>query len=208
MYDEAKVRERWGVEPGQIADVLALMGDAIDNITGVRGRRREDRGEAHQPVRLGRAPLREPDARRPASCGRRWPPAASTRSSRASWPLLTAQVPVAVDLEAFRRVEPDWAKLRALWMEMEFTRLVKELPAARGRRSAPEPSRRARATPRRSPSSSARVPAGAPLALDWAGERASAGAAHRRARRCSIRTPGAVVIERRRGARVARRRAR
>src|SRR5256884_3844358 len=37
LYDEAKVRERWGVEPGQIADVLALMGDAIDNIKGVHG---------------------------------------------------------------------------------------------------------------------------------------------------------------------------
>ena len=37
MYDEAKVRERWGVEPAQIADVLALMGDAIDNIPGVKG---------------------------------------------------------------------------------------------------------------------------------------------------------------------------
>ena len=37
VYDEAKVRERWGVEPAQIADVLALMGDAIDNIPGVRG---------------------------------------------------------------------------------------------------------------------------------------------------------------------------
>src|SRR5439155_1616395 len=37
VYDEAKVRERWGVEPGQIADVLALMGDSIDNIPGVKG---------------------------------------------------------------------------------------------------------------------------------------------------------------------------
>ncbi|HEY3067967.1 MAG TPA: 5'-3' exonuclease H3TH domain-containing protein, partial [Methylomirabilota bacterium] len=37
VYDEAKVRERWGVEPPQIADVLALMGDAIDNIPGVHG---------------------------------------------------------------------------------------------------------------------------------------------------------------------------
>ena len=37
MYDEAKVRERWGVEPAQIADVLALMGDSIDNIPGVKG---------------------------------------------------------------------------------------------------------------------------------------------------------------------------
>ena len=37
VYDEAKVRERWGVEPEQIADVLALMGDSIDNIPGVKG---------------------------------------------------------------------------------------------------------------------------------------------------------------------------
>ena len=37
LYDEAKVRERWGVAPGQIVDVLALMGDAIDNIKGVHG---------------------------------------------------------------------------------------------------------------------------------------------------------------------------
>ena len=31
------MRERWGVEPAQIADVLALMGDSIDNIPGVKG---------------------------------------------------------------------------------------------------------------------------------------------------------------------------
>ncbi len=43
--------------------------------------------------------------------------------------VLSRAVPLSFDLEAFRRVEPDWAKLRGLWMEMEFTRLVKELPA-------------------------------------------------------------------------------
>lgn len=31
------VRAKWGVEPGQIADVLALIGDAVDNIPGVPG---------------------------------------------------------------------------------------------------------------------------------------------------------------------------
>ncbi len=31
------VRAKWGVEPGQIADVLALTGDASDNIPGVDG---------------------------------------------------------------------------------------------------------------------------------------------------------------------------
>jgi len=32
VYDEAKVRERWGVGPDQIPDVMALMGDSIDNV--------------------------------------------------------------------------------------------------------------------------------------------------------------------------------
>src|SRR5207247_9540497 len=33
----AEVRERFGVEPALVPDVLGLMGDAIDNIPGVAG---------------------------------------------------------------------------------------------------------------------------------------------------------------------------
>ncbi len=36
-YDGAGVKEKFGVEPGQVVDVLALMGDTIDNIKGVPG---------------------------------------------------------------------------------------------------------------------------------------------------------------------------
>src|ERR1044071_9959594 len=36
-YDEAGVKEKMGVEPAQVVDVLALMGDTIDNIKGVPG---------------------------------------------------------------------------------------------------------------------------------------------------------------------------
>ena len=37
LYDADKVREKWGVGPEQIPDLLALMGDSIDNIPGVPG---------------------------------------------------------------------------------------------------------------------------------------------------------------------------
>ena len=37
MYDEARVRERWGFEPRQIVDFKALVGDSSDNIAGVKG---------------------------------------------------------------------------------------------------------------------------------------------------------------------------
>jgi DNA polymerase-1 len=36
-YEEAGVAEKFGVAPAQVVDVLALMGDAVDNIKGVPG---------------------------------------------------------------------------------------------------------------------------------------------------------------------------
>ena len=37
VRDGAKLRERWGVAPGQMRDLLALMGDASDDIPGAKG---------------------------------------------------------------------------------------------------------------------------------------------------------------------------
>ena len=36
LVDEKKVEELMGVPPAQVADVMALMGDSIDNIPGAR----------------------------------------------------------------------------------------------------------------------------------------------------------------------------
>src|SRR5499433_1043097 len=36
-YDEAGVKEKFGVTPAQVVDALALMGDSIDNVKGVPG---------------------------------------------------------------------------------------------------------------------------------------------------------------------------
>ncbi len=128
VYDEAKVRERWGVEPPQIADVLALMGDAIDNIPGVHGVGEKTAvklvgqfggvDRLYENLTLVTGKLRETLA-----AGRK-----QALLSR-ELAILRPGVDLPFDLETFRRVEPDWMKLRALWMEMEFTRLVKELPA-------------------------------------------------------------------------------
>lgn len=37
IYDTNKVREKWEVDPGQMVEIKALMGDASDNIPGVPG---------------------------------------------------------------------------------------------------------------------------------------------------------------------------
>jgi DNA polymerase-1 len=36
-FDEAAVVEKWGVPPARLAEVLALMGDSVDNVPGVPG---------------------------------------------------------------------------------------------------------------------------------------------------------------------------
>jgi DNA polymerase-1 len=42
---------------------------------------------------------------------------------------VSTRVPITVDLDAFRRCEPDWERLRALWTELEFHSLLRQLPA-------------------------------------------------------------------------------
>ena len=83
-YDEAKVKEKWGVAPEQIPDLLALMGDSIDNIPGVPGV-----GEKTAVKLIGQfgsvERLYENLTWCRASCARRSPPIASRRCSRASW---------------------------------------------------------------------------------------------------------------------------
>jgi len=167
LYDAAKVRERWGVEPGQIADVLALMGDAIDNIKGVHGVGEKTAvkliGQFGSVERLYENLLLVPGKLRETLAGGRKDAFLSRELAT-----LNRSVPLAFDLEAARRVEPDWTKLRALWMELEFTRLLKELPAPVATVSDTPVtvlSDRAAVAAWLAP-----VPAGAPLALDWAGE--------------------------------------
>jgi DNA polymerase-1 len=37
IYDQARIRDRYGLEPGQLIDYKALVGDTSDNVPGVRG---------------------------------------------------------------------------------------------------------------------------------------------------------------------------
>ena len=167
VYDEAKVRERWGVEPAQIPEVLGLMGDAIDNIPGVKGVGEKTAvkliaqfgsvARLYENLTLVGGKLRETlaNARKEALLSR-------------ELAVLRRDVPLVFELEGFRRAEPDWGRLRALWTEMEFSRLLKELPAA-----GPAPSAgpvAALGTPDAVAGWIARTPADALVALDWSGE--------------------------------------
>ena len=53
-YDAEGVKEKFGVAPEQVVDVLALMGDSIDNIKGVPGIGEKGRSRSDRRLRLAR----------------------------------------------------------------------------------------------------------------------------------------------------------
>jgi DNA polymerase-1 len=168
VYDEAGVKEKWGVEPAQIPDLLALMGDSIDNIPGVPGVGEKtavkliaqfgsvERLYENLPLVPGK--LRETLAhhRQKALLSREL----ATVSTR---------VPIALDLGALRRQDPDWDRLRQLWTTLEFSSLLRQLPSAR---PAPVTGEEAPVLTDAAALAEylARVPPGGPLAVDWVGE--------------------------------------
>ena len=79
-YDRDGVKEKFGVLPSQVVDVLALMGDSIDNIKGVPGVGEKGARDLDREVRLARGTagarlrsLEQAVSRRPADVRRRCP---------------------------------------------------------------------------------------------------------------------------------------
>jgi DNA polymerase-1 len=168
VFDEAAVKAKWGVEPAQIPDILALMGDSIDNIPGVPGV-----GEKTAAKLIGQfggvARLYENLSLVPGKL--RETLAANRKQALLSRELATVstRVPITVDLEAFRRREPDWERLRALWTELEFHSLLRQLPAE------PAPEATGADVPTLADADAlarylAAVPPGDPLAVEAVGE--------------------------------------
>jgi DNA polymerase-1 len=141
MIDAAKVEEIMGVPPSKVADVMALMGDSIDNIPGARdpnekvapGERRKpgigDIGAKQLIQEFGSA---EAVLKRSAEVKRNSYREALEKNAeyvRLSKQLATipTDAPVPLALDQLEICEPDFELLRTLYAELGFTSLLKEL---------------------------------------------------------------------------------
>jgi DNA polymerase-1 len=127
IADAAKVEEILGVPPERVIDLMALRGDSIDNIPGAPGI--GEKGSLELIKRFGtveaaldRAAEVEKKTYRESLLHNRDIVLFSKRMAT-----IDCNVPVALDLNAMRAGEPDVATLRALFSELEFTSLLKEL---------------------------------------------------------------------------------
>jgi DNA polymerase-1 len=132
LFDEAAVREKYGVGPEHIADFKALVGDPSDNIPGVTGIGQKtavkliqqfgtvediyQRLDEVEPVKL-RDKLRENEA-------------VALRSKELA--TIVTQMPVKLNLDDTRVTRFDRQQAAALFRELEFFSLLPRLPGAEG----------------------------------------------------------------------------
>jgi DNA polymerase-1 len=126
-YDPAAIREKFGLDPEELVEVRALAGDASDNIPGVPGI-----GEKTALKLIARYHSLEnllahiDEVKEKALKARLEEHADQARLSRQLTELET-QVPLRLDLDGLHPGPQDREALRQLFVELEFTRLVKEL---------------------------------------------------------------------------------
>jgi DNA polymerase I len=154
IIDEKKVEELMGVPPSQVPDVMALMGDSIDNIPGAR-----DPNEKPAPGERRKAGIGEVGARQliqefgSAEAALKNAAKVKRASYRealenyAEFVKLSKQLatipedaPVPLELSSLQMDEPDANLLRELYGELGFTSLLREIaPLADERKSDYEP---------------------------------------------------------------------
>jgi DNA polymerase-1 len=127
-YDPAKVEQFMGVKPSQVADLLALKGDSIDNIPGAPGI--GDKGARDLIARFGSV---EAVLERAAEVERKM--YRESLLNNRDQVLLSKQlaaiqtnVPIGLDVEALRARPVENSALKALYKELEFFSLLKDLP--------------------------------------------------------------------------------
>ncbi len=126
LYDRAKVEEKWGVPPERVVDVLALVGDAVDNVPGVPGIGEKGARELVREFGPVEEVLAHAEAvKRPSY---REGLKAHREDALLSKRLVTLRTdaPVVFDLGALERRPPERDSAYALFSELEFVALAKE----------------------------------------------------------------------------------
>lgn len=127
ICDAAKVEEILGVPPSRVVDVMALRGDSVDNIPGAPGI--GDKGSVEIIRRFGSVEQALERAAEVEKKSYRESLQNNRENILTSKQLVTIDTDVAVELDvpAMRVGEPDVEALRALFAELEFSTLLKEV---------------------------------------------------------------------------------
>jgi DNA polymerase-1 len=127
ILDPAKVVETLGVPPEKVVDVMALRGDAVDNIPGAPGI--GDKGSVELIVEFGSVEAVLDRASEVKRKSYRESLEQNRDAVLLSKELVTidSHVPLQLDLSAMKTQPPDLEACRELFTELEFTSMLREL---------------------------------------------------------------------------------
>jgi DNA polymerase I len=137
LVDEAKVQELLGVPAEKVVDYMALLGDTVDNIPGAKGIGEKGAAELIQKYGSVEKALEHADE----VSNKRYREALQQQRDQVlmskQLATIATDVPLELDLHALERREPDVPALSALYRELGFGSLLKELGASAGAAPAP-----------------------------------------------------------------------
>ncbi|MDX1383712.1 MAG: DNA polymerase, partial [Thermoanaerobaculia bacterium] len=132
LYDAAMVEEDFGVPPDKVVDVLALMGDSVDNVPGVpgigeKGAKKLIQEHGSVEALIEKAPELKFKKHREGLQDH-------ADDARLSKELVTIETDLPIDFEPDRLAfePPDAKALAGLYRELEFFPLLKELESESG----------------------------------------------------------------------------
>jgi len=138
LLGPAEVQEKFGVAPERLGDLLALMGDSVDNVPGVAGIGPKTAADLISQYGSLDGVLQHVAEIK----GKKGQSIASSRDAiDISRKLVRLREDVALgrDVQDLRRSEPDRARLAELFGDLEFTKLLAQVDGARAAALAPKP---------------------------------------------------------------------
>ena len=126
-YDAEETQKYMGVRPEQVADLLALKGDSVDNIPGAPGI--GDKGAKDLITRFGSVEAALEHAAEVEKRTYRESLQNHRDQILLSKKLATihTDVPIPFELESWKAQDPDKVQLRELYRTLEFNRLLREM---------------------------------------------------------------------------------
>jgi len=127
VYDAAGVRERFGLEPAQIPDYIALTGDTADNIPGIKGI--SDKRAVELLVEYGSVEklLENAAGLKPEKLKLAVELNAAQIRLNKELAMLTTAIELGFDPDELKVGQPDQRKLFDLFKQLEFKGLLKDL---------------------------------------------------------------------------------
>src|SRR5256886_802675 len=137
LVDESKVQELLGVPAEKVVDYMALLGDTVDNIPGAKGI--GEKGAAELITKFGCVEKALDHAAEVSN--KRYREALQQQRDQVllskQLATIATDVPMKLELRALERREPDVPALAALYRELGFSSLLKELGSSTVAASAP-----------------------------------------------------------------------